>query len=92
MNDTEHLLSSAENAKRLRESIAEFKQTKPTVYLSIVDSAIEISAYPYEHKDAGSYGMALREFQPSRGFIKSEFSINTLRNILERAGVTVVIE
>lgn len=64
---------------------------KPTVYLSVVDSAIQISAYPFDHPDEEAYGMLLREFQTSRGFIQSEFSITVLRNVLEHAGVQVVI-
>lgn len=91
-DETEYLLASEENAKRLRESTAEFKANqKPTVYLSLVSGNIEISSYPFDHEDAEKYTMQLRE-APFSSLAEAERQLIMLRNILEHSGVKVVVE
>ena len=65
---------------------------KPTVYLFITDNAIGISSYPSEHADCERYTMEVLEFLHGRRTPTPEISINILRNVLEQAGVQVVIE
>ena len=68
------------------------KAHKPTVYLYLTDDAIGLSAYPMDHPGEEKYTMELREVLGTGRNSPSHISITILRNILEQAGVSVVIE
>jgi hypothetical protein len=93
-DETEHLLSSAiEKEKQLRENIAQFKaQQKPTVFLTETIDSVIISSYPEEHKDAERYSFDIIGLSGAGTKVTPGNTGIILRNILERAGIIVVLE
>ena len=66
---------------------------KPTVYLAETGDRVIVSSYPEDHKDADRYSLSVIGLSDSGGYRESASNTLTiLRNILERAGVQVVIE
>jgi hypothetical protein len=92
-DDTQHLLSSEENAKQLRESITEFSKIKPTVYLIETEDSVIVSAYSEDHEAVERYSLDIIALRGASLMHDSpNNTLTILRNILERAGVSVVIE
>jgi hypothetical protein len=81
-------------ASQFQECVAQVipKSQKPTVYLADCEDHFLLSSYPGGHPEAEKYEIDLVELSGTGTRVSPNFSIGVLRNILERAGVHVVIE